>query len=392
MIPKKKILFIFGTRPEAIKMAPLIKTMKADDAFDVYVCITAQHRQMLDQVLDFFQIKPDFDLNLMSPDQSLSELTAKILVTLPTVFSEVHPEAVFVQGDTTTAFTGAISAFYHKIPVGHVEAGLRTNNRYSPFPEEVNRRVISSIAEMNFAPTQKAYQNLKNEGVGSGSIYFTGNTVVDALQNGLSILKNDKKLLSGIEEWFIAEIAAAKKILEGKSRLVLITGHRRENFGDRFESICKAIAKLSEKFPEDTFIYPVHLNPNVQKPVYRILGAHQNVFLIDPVDYPKMLYLLSKTVLILTDSGGIQEEAPTLKIPVLILRDDTERPELVDLGGSLLVGSRENDIIKYASALLNDKKLYSSMQVDHNPYGDGRASIRIMDAFKKYFIRNIINI
>jgi UDP-N-acetylglucosamine 2-epimerase (non-hydrolysing) len=388
MNPKKKILFVFGTRPEAIKMAPLIKAMKADDAFDVYVCITAQHRQMLDQVLDFFHIKPNFDLNLMKPDQSLSELTANILVTLPTVFTEVHPEAVFVQGDTTTALTGAISAFYHKIPVGHVEAGLRTKNRYSPFPEEVNRRLISSIAEMNFAPTQKACQNLRNEDIDAGTIFFTGNTVVDALQDGLSILNNDKVLLSGIEEWFIAEIAAAEKILQGKSRLVLITGHRRENFGDRFESICNAIAKLSEKFPDDTFIYPVHLNPNVQKPVYRILGAHKNVFLIDPVDYPKMLFLLSKTVLILTDSGGIQEEAPTLKIPVLILRDDTERPELVDLGGSLLVGSRENDIIKNASALLNDKMLYSSMQVDHNPYGDGMASIRIMDALKQKIFRS----
>lgn len=379
----ERILLIFGTRPEAIKMAPLVRRFReCSDRFDLKVCVTAQHREMLDQALGFFGIKPDIDLDLMKPNQSLSELTADIIPHLSDVLRDIKPSLLLVQGDTTTAFVGALAAFYQQIPVGHVEAGLRTNNIYAPFPEEVNRRLISVIATLHFAPTENAARSLHAEGCNKQSIYVTGNTVVDALKIGLSIIKETGELRAQLDTWFTRRIAMAANIATGRSRLVLITCHRRESFGAGLESICYAIRELSVRYPGHAFIYPVHLNPNVQGPVFKILGDLPNVSLIEPLDYPRMIYLMTKTYLILTDSGGIQEEAPSLKIPVLVMRNTTERPEGVMLGSSILVGTNKKEIVKQASALLDDQQLYESMQMRENPYGDGRASERIVRAIE----------
>jgi UDP-N-acetylglucosamine 2-epimerase (non-hydrolysing) len=380
----KRILLIFGTRPEAIKMFPLIKRFReCSDRFDLKVCVTAQHREMLDQALRFFGIKPDIDLDLMKPDQSLSELTADIILHLSDVLRDIKPSLLLVQGDTTTAFVGTLAAFYQQIPVGHVEAGLRTNNIYDPFPEEVNRRLISDIATLHFAPTENAARSLRAAGCNKQSIYVTGNTVVDALKIGLSIIRDNRELRAQLDTWFTRRIARAANIATGRSRLVLITCHRRESFGAGLESICYAIRELSIKYSGDVFVYPVHLNPNVQGPVFKILGHLPNVSLIEPLDYPRMIYLMTRSYLILTDSGGIQEEAPSLKIPVLVMRNVTERPEGVQLGGSILVGTNKETIVNQSSALLDDLQLYKSMQMTENPYGDGRASERIVGTIEE---------
>ncbi len=390
MSTKETILVIFGTRPEAIKMAPVIKLLHhCRDLFDVKVCVTSQHRQMLDQVLQFFNIVPDIDFDLMKPNQTLPELTAGCMLQLSGVLSDLKPSFVLVQGDTTTAFMGALAAFYQKVPVGHVEAGLRTNNIYAPFPEEVNRRLISVIAECQFAPTESAAQSLRDEGISDKSIYVTGNTIVDALYRGLSIIGERKDLKNKLEVWFQQEIGMSENIIMGKSRMILITAHRRESFGKGLESICHAIRDLSFKYLRHAFVYPVHLNPNVQVPVFGILGKLPNVFLIEPVDYAKMLYLMTKSYLILTDSGGIQEEAPSLHIPVLVMRDQTERPEGVHMGSSILVGNNTKEIVKQASTLLDNEQLYTSMQLRYNPYGDGHASEQIIRILEKKLLKAV---
>lgn len=388
-MPKQKILAIFGTRPEAIKMAPVINCMRKEPHWDVRICATAQHRHMLDQVLDFFKIKPDFDLNLMKPDQTLAGLTAELVASLSELLEKMKPSLVLVQGDTTSAFAGALAAFYHRIPVGHIEAGLRTGDIYAPFPEEANRRFISVLARLHFAPTRGAAGFLRDEGVCGKWVHVTGNTVIDALKSGISEIDRRAGLRKELQAWFEQTIPMARGILEKRSRLILITGHRRESFGRGFESICRAIKDLSLKFPDDAFVYPVHMNPNVQKPVFRIIGRLPNVFLISPVDYARMLFLLKETYLILTDSGGIQEEAPSLKIPVLVMRDKTERPEAVRQGISMLVGNSREGILGGASDLLGETGLYEAMQsrMKRNPYGDGRASERISGIIKEFLAR-----
>lgn len=376
----KKIFVVLGTRPEAIKLAPLIRLLqKEKDGLEVMVCSTGQHRQMLDQVLLFFDIKPHVDLNLMLPNQSLSELTVRTISAITPILEKFRPSLVLVQGDTTTAYAAAVAAFYLKIPVGHIEAGLRTNDLYAPFPEEMNRRAISVVSKLHFAPTEGAKQSLLGEGFPAHTIFVTGNTVVDALLSGLSIIEGNVHLRQSLDFWF-------HKMIPAESRLILITGHRRESFGEGFESICAAIRELSQRYPGHMFIYPVHLNPNVQEPVLRILGGLKNVFLLEPVEYPKMLYLISKSYLILTDSGGVQEEAPSLKIPVLVMREKTERPEGVALGTSVLVGNSQDTIVDRATAYLGDEELYRKSQVGVNPYGDGQASRRIIDHLSKYLI------
>jgi len=380
---KKKILLIFGTRPEAIKMAPLAKALQKNAQFDVITCVTAQHRQMLDQVLVFFNIRPDVDLDLMQPNQTLSDFAAHALRRLSSTLSEIKPDLILVQGDTTTAFAGALAAFYQKIPVGHVEAGLRTGDLCAPFPEEANRHLISVLARWHFAPTKRAETQLLSEGIPQESVFITGNTVIDALYDGLALLKKNDSLRQTLDVWFQKEISRANQVDSGKSRVILITGHRRENFGEGFESICSAIRELALRHPKDIFIYPVHLNPNVQAPVQKILQGLPNVSLLPPVEYPKMLYLLSKTYMILTDSGGIQEEAPSLKIPTLVMRDKTERPEGVTLGALRLVGNTKAKIVEEASELLENISLYRRMQIEMSPYGDGKAAQRIVGLLQK---------
>lgn len=380
---KKKILIIFGTRPEAIKLAPLILALKKEKAFQAITCVTAQHRQMLDQVLSFFRIKPDIDLSLMKPNQSLEELTASVILKITPVIKKFSPDIVIVQGDTTTAFVSSLAAFYNKIPVGHVEAGLRTNDLNLPFPEELNRQLVSRIAQFNFAPTDTAVKDLLAEGIKKSTIYKTGNTVVDAINLGLKIIKNNRPLRRKLDKWFHDTIDTNNDLISNRKKMVLITGHRRESFGKGFQEICSAIKKLSTLFPSHQFVYPVHLNPNVQKPVYKLLGKIKNIILIDPVDYPNMLFLMSKSYLILTDSGGIQEEAPSLKIPVLVMRDKTERPEGVKIGCCKLVGNSRNKIVSITKKVLQSPKLYRSMQCGKNPYGDGKASEKIVKILKE---------
>ena len=380
---KKKILILFGTRPEAIKLAPLILALRKEKAFKTTVCVTAQHRQMLDQVLSFFNIKPDIDLNIMKPDQSIEELTADIFSKLTPVIKKASPDMIVVQGDTTTTLASALAAFFQKVPVGHVEAGLRTHDIYAPFPEELNRQFVSRIAQLNFAPTDTAVRDLLAEGINKSSIYKTGNTVVDAMKLGMGIIKNDKSLHNKLENWFHNTIDSDNNVITNRSKLILITGHRRESFGKGFQNICTAIKELSFLFSSHLFVYPVHLNPNVQKPVYQVLGKINNVTLIKPVDYSEMLFLMSKSYLILTDSGGIQEEAPSLKIPVLVMRDKTERPEGVQIGCCKLVGNDTDTIVKTAKRVLTSPKVYRAMQRGKNPYGDGRASERIVNIIKK---------
>lgn len=370
-----KVLTVFGTRPEAIKMAPVIKAIAADQTFESKVCVTAQHRQMLDQVLDLFDIKPDFDLNLMKPGQDLSDITSNVLLGMRRVYQEWRPDIILVHGDTTTTLAASLSAYYARIRVAHVEAGLRTHDKYSPWPEEMNRKLTGSIADIHFAPTQKSRQNLLAEGIFQDSIHVTGNTVIDALLNVVERVRTDHKLRSQFEAKF--------DFLDSSKRLILVTGHRRENFGTGFENICQALVRLADR--EDVeVIYPVHLNPNVQEPVRRILADVPNVHLVEPQDYLPFVFLMDRSTLIVTDSGGVQEEAPSLGKPVLVMRDTTERPEAVDAGTVKLVGTDPDLIVQQAHHLLDDAKAYEAMSKAHNPYGDGLASARIVDVLKFY--------
>lgn len=367
----QRILTVFGTRPEAIKMAPLVKAIEAEAGLQGAVCVTAQHREMLDQVLDLFAIKPDDDLDVMTPGQTLSTLTAKIVSQMDAVLSRREPDLVLVHGDTTTTFATTLAAYYRRIPVGHVEAGLRTGNLYSPWPEEANRKLTGALAAQHFAPTEQSRRNLLAEGVDDAAITVTGNTVTDALLMISRRLQEPSGLADGL--------AARFPMLRPEARLVLITGHRRENFGDGFERICDAIRTLASRHPEADFLYPVHLNPNVQQPVRSWLAGLDNVHLIDPLDYLPFVYLMQRSYLILTDSGGIQEEAPTLGKPVLVMRDTTERPEAVTAGTVRLVGTDRDMIVDAVTELMTDTAAYDSMSRAHNPYGDGRACARIVD-------------
>jgi UDP-N-acetylglucosamine 2-epimerase (non-hydrolysing) len=375
---KKKISIIFGTRPEAIKLAPVIIALRKSKLFDINVCVTAQHRQMLDQVLELFNIKPDRDLNIMRANQSLALLTSNTISALDKYISETRPDMILVQGDTTTVLAASIAGFYHKIPIGHVEAGLRTYNKYAPFPEEINRVLTARLADLHFAPTFLSKQNLISEGVHKGKVFITGNTVIDALLYVKGKVERNNPTLPGISEG----------LLNSGKRIILITGHRRENFGKGFESMCKAIALLAQQFPNTYFVYPVHLNPNVREPVFRLLGDHQNVLLIDPLDYFQFVYLMTKSYLILTDSGGIQEEGPSLGKPVLVMRDTTERPEGIEAGTVKLVGSDTDTIVYSVSELLNKSELYHEMSTKTNPYGDGRSSEFIVGLLEGYFTEN----
>ncbi len=367
----KKILSVFGTRPEAIKMAPVVKELqKYPDIFDSRVCVTAQHRQMLDQVLDLFEICPDYDLNIMKPGQSLTDVTCHVLQGLDPILKEFSPDLVLVHGDTSTCMTASLAAFYRQIPVGHVEAGLRTGNIYSPWPEEMNRKLTGAIASHHFAPTQGAYKNLSREGVSEEMITVTGNTVIDALLDVTNKITIDSLLRQTLSEQF--------SFLNSDKRLVLVTGHRRENFGTGFEDICRALKNIVESHPDVEVLYPVHLNPKVQEPVARILGETKGIHLIAPQDYLPFIYLMTRTHIILTDSGGIQEEAPSLGKPVLVMRDTTERPEAVDAGTVKLVGTDTDKIVTEVGLLLRDDNAYERMSQANNPYGDGKASMRIV--------------
>lgn len=365
----KKNLIIFGTRPEAIKMAPLVKAFKDNNNFITKICVTAQHREMLDQVLDFFEIKPDYDLNLMKPGQDLYELTARIFTELKPVLKEFQPDYVYVHGDTTTTMAASIAGFYSGAKICHVEAGLRTHNKWAPFPEEINRSITGRVTDYHFAPTETAAQNLITENIDKKNIFITGNTVIDALFFGIEKLKTYQN----------KEIGQLESLLEKDKKLILVTGHRRENHGEGFIKICKALKTIAENNTDTQIIYPVHLNPKVQKPVYDILGGIDNINLIDPLSYPAFIWLMNQSYLIITDSGGIQEEAPGLGKPVLVMRDTTERPEAVDAGTVVLVGTNTEKIIKETEVLLNNKTKYQLMSALHNPYGDGKAAQRIVD-------------
>ncbi|MCX6248464.1 MAG: UDP-N-acetylglucosamine 2-epimerase (non-hydrolyzing) [Bacteroidetes bacterium] len=371
----KKIAFIFGTRPEAIKLAPVILEMKKSQDFQVEVCVTAQHREMLDQVLEIFGIKPETDLDLMQPDQSLATFAARAIVHVDEYLKKSKPGMILVQGDTTTVFAAALAAFYNHIPIGHVEAGLRTGNIYSPFPEEVNRRLATHLASVHFAPTEGNRMNLLREGISVERIHVTGNTVIDAL-----LLAKEKVMVE------VPRVEGLEGIRLGDQRIVLITGHRRESFGKGFENICNAIYRLAQDFPDVRFIYPVHLNPNVREPVYRILkqNSSPNIHLIPPVSYLPFVYLMNLSTLILTDSGGIQEEGPGLNKPVLVMREVTERPEGVETGAVSLVGTNLLGIVDAVSTLLNDPIKYSRMANSVNPYGDGKASERIVRVLRDF--------
>lgn len=377
----KKIMLVFGTRPEAIKMAPLVKEFqKYPDTFDTIVCVTGQHRQMLDQVLKIFDITPDFDLNIMKQGQDLYDVTARVLTGMRDVLKEAHPDIVLVHGDTTTSTAAALAAFYQQIPVGHVEAGLRTHNIYSPWPEEMNRQITGRIATYNFAPTPLSKQNLLREAVAEDSIIVTGNTVIDALYWVVEKIKNDTALNTELEITLKAAGYDVSRLADGK-KLILITGHRRENFGDGFINMCTAIKDLTEKYPDVDFVYPMHLNPNVRKPIREVFGKDLsnlgNMFFIEPLEYLSFVYLMEKSSIVLTDSGGIQEEAPGLGKPVLVMRDTTERPEALDAGTVKLVGTDYNMIINEVSMLIDDKEAYEKMSKAVNPYGDGFACGRI---------------
>ena len=380
----KKIMLVFGTRPEAIKMAPLVKCLQErDKEFETIVCVTGQHREMLDQVLKIFDIDPEFDLNIMKPGQDLYDITSWVLLGMRDVLSQVNPDVVLVHGDTTTSTATALAAFYKQIPVGHVEAGLRTHNIYSPWPEEMNRQITGRIATLDFAPTPLSRQNLLDEGVPEEHIYVTGNTVIDALHIVVNKIKSDSQLSETLTENLKTQGYEVNR-LEGGRKLVLITGHRRENFGDGFLNICKAIKHLSQKYQDVDFVYPMHLNPNVRKPIHEIFGKNLNnlgnLFFIEPLEYLDFVFLMEKSTIVLTDSGGIQEEAPGLGKPVLVMRDTTERPEALDAGTVKLVGTDYNKIVDNVSLLLEDEKEYDIMSRANNPYGDGKASQRIADA------------
>lgn len=374
----KKILLVFGTRPEAIKMAPLVKALQKDtEHFETRVCVTAQHRQMLDQVLEVFGITPEYDLNIMAPNQDLYDITAKVLLGLREVLKDFRPDTVLVHGDTTTSMAASLAAFYMQIPVGHVEAGLRTYNMLSPWPEEMNRQVTDRICTYYFAPTEQSRANLLQENIDAKKIFITGNTVIDALLMAVDIISTT----AGVKEKMAKELQE-KGYTVGDREYILVTGHRRENFGDGFLHICKAIKELAALHPEMDIVYPVHLNPNVQKPVYELLSGLSNVYLISPLDYLPFIYAMQHSTLLLTDSGGVQEEAPSLGKPVLVMRDTTERPEAVEAGTVKLVGTDAEAIVSNVTALLQDKEMYKQMSETHNPYGDGQACERIIAALR----------
>ena len=373
---KKKVLLVFGTRPEAIKMAPLALKLKEQMVdFEVKVCVTGQHRQMLDQVLELFNLTPDFDLNLMKPGQTLSDITSGVLKGLEQVFVEWTPDVVLVHGDTATTFAASLAAYYHKIAVGHVEAGLRTGDIYSPWPEEANRKLTGALTTYHFAPTQSSYNNLVKENIAPNSITITGNTVIDALLTVKSKVETDQEIINRFEQQF--------DFLDSAKKLILVTGHRRENFGQGFLNICTALANIAKQYPDVQIVYPVHLNPNVQKPVNELLSGISNIHLIAPQDYLPFVYLMNRSYLILTDSGGIQEEAPSLGKPVLVMRDTTERPEAVDAGTVKLVGTDATLIQQSVIELLENQNLYQTMAAAHNPYGDGTACQQIINALNK---------
>lgn len=376
-----KVLSIFGTRPEAIKMAPLVKALAADSNFDSQVCVTAQHREMLDQVLELFEITPDYDLNLMRSGQDLYDITSGVLLGLRDVLQKSKPDLVLVHGDTATTFAATLAAFYQQIPVGHVEAGLRTGNLTSPWPEEANRVLTGRLASLHFAPTERNKKALLADQVKPETITVTGNTVIDALQWVVNKIEQTPELKNSILE-MLAKAGLNSNALA--SRYVLVTGHRRENFGEGFDSICSALKELATANSSTHFVYPVHLNPNVQEPVKRLLGDLNNVHLIQPLGYEPFVYLMQKAYLVLTDSGGVQEEAPGLGRPVLVMRDTTERPEAVEAGTVKLVGTDTKLIVKEVQALLDDKVIYQKMSQAHNPYGDGKASHRIVDFISKW--------
>ncbi len=370
----KKISLIFGTRPEAIKLCPLVLELKKHPEFEPHVCVTGQHRQMLDQVLDVFEVLPDVDLNLMQPDQTLAGLTARAITAIDEYLADYQPDMVIVQGDTTTSFCAALAAFYRRIPVGHVEAGLRTWNKFSPFPEEINRVITTRVADLHFAPTPWAKGNLLKEDVPEDRIFVTGNTVIDALHIAVAKVRKDPPPIPGLPS----------HLTNGDSQrpLVLITGHRRENFGEGFLNICQAISELSARLPDTAFVYPVHLNPNVRKPVFDLLSGRANVHLIDPLSYLPFVALMNRSTLVLTDSGGVQEEAPGLGKPVLVMRDTTERPEAVEAGTVKLTGTVKETIVNNVTKLLSDKQAYNAMSRAINPYGDGKACPRIVAAIR----------
>jgi UDP-N-acetylglucosamine 2-epimerase (non-hydrolysing) len=372
----RTVLIVFGTRPEAIKMAPVVMELMQSSLLNVKVCVTAQHRHMLDQVLQLFNIRPDYDLNLMRAGQDLTDITSRVLCEMRAVFEDCKPDIVLVHGDTTTAMAAALAGYYAKVPVGHVEAGLRTNNIYSPWPEEMNRRLVSRIAAIHFAPTLSSQANLLSEGVAQNSVHVTGNTVIDALFEVVKRFENDRVLAQSMEKRF--------DFIDVSKRLILVTGHRRENFGSGFENICIALKKLSER-NDVSIVYPVHLNPNVQEPVNRLLSGSKNIHLIEPLEYLPFTYLMKRSYLILTDSGGVQEEAPSLGKPVLVMRDNTERPEAVDAGTVRLVGADTNCIFNAASELLDNCEVYKKMAEAHNPYGDGKSSQRIREVLESNF-------
>ena len=371
-----KVLTVFGTRPEAIKMAPLVRALQDDERFESLLCVTGQHREMLDQVLSLFSLVPDYDLNIMKPGQDLTDVTSGILQGMKSVLVETSPDIVLVHGDTATTFSTTLAAYYQQIPVGHVEAGLRTGNLYSPWPEEANRKLTGALAELHFAPTQKSAENLLAENVKQNSLHITGNTVVDALFRIVEKFDHEPDLADSLAGRF--------PFLNNNQRVILVTGHRRESFGGGFERICEALNRTAKDFPDVDIVYPVHLNPNVREPVNRLLSGLRNVYLIDPLDYLPFVYLMSRSYLILTDSGGIQEEAPSLGKPVLVMRETTERPEAVAAGTVELVGTDVNRICSRLEALLTDNSTYQRMSLAHNPYGDGNACERILNALYEY--------
>ena len=382
----KKIMLVFGTRPEAIKMAPLVKAFQArKDEFETIVCVTGQHREMLDQVLSLFDIKPDFDLNIMKQGQDLYDVTSRVLLGMRDVFKTCVPDILFVHGDTTTSTAAALAAFYHQIPVAHVEAGLRTGNIYSPWPEEMNRLITGRIATYNLSPTKLSRENLLRENVSDSKIVVTGNTVIDALHWVNNKINNDKNLNVNLAKELVTKGYDVSRLASGR-RLILITGHRRENFGEGFHNICNALKTLSEKYPDVDFVYPMHLNPNVRRPIHEAFGEDLsnlgNMFFIEPLEYLMFIFLMEKSDIVLTDSGGIQEEAPGLGKPVLVMRDTTERPEALEAGTVKLVGTDYNAIVDNVSLLLNDREAYERMSHAVNPYGDGKACGRIIDFIK----------
>lgn len=382
----KTIMLVFGTRPEAIKMAPLVKEFqKYPETFKTIVCVTGQHRQMLDQVLQLFEIVPDYDLNIMKQGQDLYDVTARVLTGMRDVLNESQPDVVLVHGDTTTSTAAALAAFYQQIPVGHVEAGLRTHNIYSPWPEEMNRQITGRIATYNFAPTPLSKSNLLHEAVAEETISVTGNTVIDALYWVVNKIKEDKVLNEELHDFLVQAGYDVTRLADGR-KLVLITGHRRENFGDGFINMCTAIRDLTQKYPDVDFVYPMHLNPNVRKPIHEVFGEDLsdlgNMFFIEPLEYLSFVYLMEKSNIVLTDSGGIQEEAPGLGKPVLVMRDTTERPEALEAGTVKLVGTDYDKIVNEVSLLLDDQAHYDAMSKAVNPYGDGLACGRIAEALK----------